>query len=122
VIALVLVPVGLEVAPSTYYAAAARPPSARRLRDEELKAQIRRVHQDNFNVYGVEKVWKQLRREGIACGRDRAGRLMAELELVGAVRERPGGQRLQTKPTAGQLIWWSVISARLHPTVYGSPT
>jgi len=76
----------LEVAPSTYYAAAARPPSARRLRDEELKAQIRRVHQDNFNVYGVEKVWKQLRREGIACGRDRAGRLMAELELVGAVR------------------------------------
>jgi putative transposase len=76
----------LEVAPSTYYAAASRPASARRRRDEELKAEISRIHRDNFDVYGVEKVWKQLKREGIACGRDRADRLMAELELVGAVR------------------------------------
>ena len=56
------------------------------LRDKELKAEITRVHRENLDVYGVEKVWKQLRRESIACGRDRAGRLMAELELVGAVR------------------------------------
>jgi putative transposase len=76
----------LQVAPSTYYAAAARPPSARRQRDEELKAEIGRLHRDNFDVYGVEKVWKQLRRESIACGRDRVARLMAELELMGAVR------------------------------------
>jgi len=76
----------LQVAPSTYYAAVLRPPSARRLRDEELKAEITRVHRDNFDVYGVEKVWKQLRREGIEVGRDRVARLMAELELVGAVR------------------------------------
>jgi putative transposase len=51
-----------------------------------LKAEITRVHRENFDVYGAEKVWKQLRREGIECGRDHAGRLMAELELVGAVR------------------------------------
>ncbi len=76
----------LEVAPSTYYAAVSRPPSARRRRDEELKAEISRVHRDNFNVYGVEKVWKQLRREGVAVGRDRVARLMAELGLVGVVR------------------------------------
>jgi len=76
----------LEVAPSTYYAAVSRPPSARRRRDEELKAEITRVHRDNFNVYGVEKVWKQLLREGVAVGRDRVARLMAELGLVGAVR------------------------------------
>ena len=76
----------LQVAPSTYYAAVARPPSVRRLRDEELKVEIARVHKENFDVYGTEKAWKQLRREGIEVGRDRVGRLMAELELKGAVR------------------------------------
>ena len=48
--------------------------------------EITHVHRDNFNVYGVEKVWKQLRRQGIEVGRDRVARLMGELELVGAVR------------------------------------
>jgi putative transposase len=76
----------LQVAPSTYYAALSRPASARQVRDRELKVEIARVHQDNFDVYGTEKVWKQLRRESIEVGRDRVGRLMAALELVGAVR------------------------------------
>ena len=76
----------LQVAPSTYYAAHSRPPSARRLRDGELKPEITRVHKDNLDVYGVEKVWKQLRREHIECGRDRVARLMAELDLEGVVR------------------------------------
>ena len=61
----------LQVAPATYYAAVARPPSARRLRDEAFKAEITRVHRDNFSVYIIEKVWRQLRREGIEVGRDR---------------------------------------------------
>jgi putative transposase len=76
----------LQIAPSTYYAALSRPPSERQVRDGELKVEIARVHQDNFDVYGTEKVWKQLRRESIEVGRDRVGRLMAELELEGAVR------------------------------------
>ena len=58
----------LEIAPSTYYAAVSRPPSARRLRDEELKPEIARVHRENLDVYGVEKVWKQLRREAVSAG------------------------------------------------------
>ncbi len=76
----------LQIAPSTYYAAVSRPASRRQLRDAELKVEIARVHKENFDVYGTEKVWKQLRRDGIEVGRDRAGRLMAELELRGAVR------------------------------------
>ena len=76
----------LQVAPSTYYAAVSRPLSARQRRDEGLKVEIARVHRENLDVYGVEKVWKQLRREAIEVGRDRVGRLMTELELVGAVR------------------------------------
>jgi putative transposase len=82
----------LEVAPSTYYAAKSRPTSARHLRDEELKVEIARVHDENFGVYGVEKVWRQLNREGICVGRDRVARLMRDLNLEGVVR----GQRKRT--------------------------
>jgi putative transposase len=76
----------LEVAPSTYYAALKRPPSARQVRDRELKPEIERVHRQNFDVYGVEKMWRQLARESVAVGRDRVARLMAELNLFGVVR------------------------------------
>ncbi len=82
----------LEVAPSTYYAATSRPVSARRLRDEQLKVEIARVHEENFGVYGVEKIWRQLNREGVRVGRDRVTRLMRELDLEGAVR----GKRKRT--------------------------
>lgn len=82
----------LEVAPSTYYAATSRPLSARRLRDEELKVEIARVHKDNLGVYGIEKVWRQLHREGVRVGRDRVARLMRELNLEGVVR----GERKRT--------------------------
>ena len=82
----------LEVAPSTYYAAVARPPSPRQRRDAELKAEIERVHADNFGVYGIEKVWRQLHREGIDAGRERVARLMRELGLEGVVR----GKRART--------------------------
>ncbi len=54
----------LQVAPSTYYAAKHRPPSARSVRDGELKELIAVVHQDNYGVYGVRKVHRQLRRDG----------------------------------------------------------
>ena len=76
----------LQVAPSTYYAALSRPASARQLRDAELRTEIGRAHQRNFGVYGVEKMWRQLLREGVEVGRDRVGRLMNELGLAGAVR------------------------------------
>jgi putative transposase len=76
----------LQVAPSTYYAAVSRLPSARQLSDQLLKVEIARVHRDNFGVYGIEKVWQQLNREGNKIGRDRVARLMDELELSGVVR------------------------------------
>jgi len=88
----------LEVAPSTYYAATSRPTSTRRLHDEELKVEIARVHEENFGVYGVEKVWRQLNREDVRVGRDRVARLMHELGLEGVVR----GKRKRTT-VAGEL-------------------
>jgi putative transposase len=82
----VLTEFGLKIAPSTYYAALTRPPSQRAIRDEELKEMIRRIHKENFSVYGAKKVWKQLLRDGVRVGRCRVERLMRDLGLVGAVR------------------------------------
>ena len=76
----------LPIAPSTYYARKQRPPSARAVRDARLKAEIRRVYDDNFGVYGARKVWRQLHREGIPVARCTVERLMGELGLRGAVR------------------------------------
>ena len=76
----------LQFAPSTYYAARKRLPCRRALRDEELKTEITRVHKENFSVYGADKVWRQLRREGIEVGRDRVARLMRSLGLEGVRR------------------------------------
>jgi putative transposase len=76
----------LQVAPSTYYAVVARRPSARQVDDERLKLELARVHRNNFGVYGIEKVWRQLNREGHRVGRDRVARLMDDLELSGVVR------------------------------------
>jgi putative transposase len=85
----------LPIAPSTYYDAKRRPPSARTLRDQELKAEIARVHRDNFGVYGARKVWRQLLREGIRVARCTVERLMGELGLEGA---RRGKTRRTTIP------------------------
>jgi putative transposase len=79
----------LPIAPSSYYDAKRRPPSARALRDEELKVDIRRVHEENFGVYGARKVWRQLHREGVAVARCTVARLMRELGLQGVRRGKP---------------------------------
>lgn len=78
----------LQVAPSSYYAAKVRPPSARTVRDAELSTDITRIHAEHFSVYGVRKAWRVLRREGIPVGRDQVGRLMRTLGLAGATRTR----------------------------------
>lgn len=95
----VLTSADARIAPSTYYAAKRRPPSARAVRDEWLKLQIRRVHRENFEVYGAQKVWRQLGREGIRVARCTVERLMRELGLSGAVR----GRRKARRTTVPQL-------------------
>lgn len=87
----------LGIAPSSYYAVKARQrdPSARALRDRELLAEIRRVHEENYGVYGARKVWWALRREGIEVARCTVERLMRSEGLHGAVR---GKKRRTTLP------------------------
>ncbi len=76
----------LQVAPSSYYAAIGRPASARRRRDETLQVAIRRVWDEHRQVYGADKVWAQLRREGTPVARCTVERLMRQLGLRGVVR------------------------------------
>jgi transposase len=83
----------LAIAPSTYYRhqqqhADPTARSGRAQRDDELRGAIRRVWDANQQVYGPRKVWKQLRRDGIAVARCTVERLMRALGLVGAVRGR----------------------------------
>lgn len=78
----------LEVAPSTFYAARTRPPSARSVSDAALKVVMVAMHAANYGVYGVMKMWHALGRAGHDVGRDRTGRLMRELGLRGATRGR----------------------------------
>jgi transposase InsO family protein len=81
----------LPIAPSTYHAHAARRAdptraSVRARRDEGLRPQIRRVFDENFGVYGVRKVWRQLGREGVRVARCTVARLMRRMGLQGVVR------------------------------------
>ena len=76
----------VRIAPSSYYAALRRPASARQRQDERLKVAIRRVWEEHRRVYGVDKVWAQLRREGLPVARCTVERLMRALGLRGVVR------------------------------------
>jgi putative transposase len=69
------------IAPSTYYAAKSRPPSARAVRDARLKDEITRVWKENYEVYGADKVWLELNRQGTAVARCTVERVMRDLGL-----------------------------------------
>ena len=81
----------LPIAPSTYYdhlAKRAEPSrrSERARQDDALRPEIRRVFEENYRVYGVRKVWRQLRREGFDVARCTVARLMKNLGLKGVIR------------------------------------
>jgi putative transposase len=82
----------LQFAPSTYYAARSRPLSERAMNDVVLKVAIFTVWQANYEVYGVRKMWKAMRRAGADVGRDQVARLMRDLGIAGARR----GKRVRT--------------------------
>jgi putative transposase len=78
----------LQVAPSSYYAAKTRPPSARAVNDATLADIMIRVHRAHFGVYGVRKLWKALRRLNVDAGRDQVGRIMPSIGLQGVTRTK----------------------------------
>jgi len=84
----------LPIAPSTYHSHSARraDPSLlprRATRDAGLMPLIARVFEENFEVYGVRKVWRQLQREGQEVARCTIERLMQSMGLQGVIRGKP---------------------------------
>ncbi|MDH2329028.1 IS3 family transposase [Cereibacter sp. SYSU M97828] len=84
----------LPIAPSTYYSHLAKRAdparqSDRARRDDALRPEILRVFEENYRVYGVRKVWRQLRREGFDVARCSVGRLMKGLGIQGIIRGKP---------------------------------
>src|SRR5579862_1541300 len=83
----------LPIAPSTYFLRKAQQQDAtkrstRARRDDQLRALIRRVWDENEQVYGPRKVWRQLRREGVDVARCTIERLMRAMGLRGTARGR----------------------------------
>ncbi len=85
-----LTELGAKIAPATYYEHRGRQPTAREVRDEELKPKIARIHEANYAVFGARKVWLTLNRErdidAPPVARCTVERLMGELGLAGAIR------------------------------------
>jgi len=84
----------LPIAPSTYFERVAQRQdpmrlSARAQRDEVLKPEVARVFAENFAVYGVRKVWRQMMREGFPVARCTIERLMRDMGLQGVIRGKP---------------------------------
>ena len=87
----------LPIAPSTYYEVVAKRTDVERLSvrarsDMAMKVEIRRVFNENFQVYGVRKVWRQLQREGYCVARCTVARLMRMMGLQGIIR----GKQIKT--------------------------
>ena len=98
-ICAVLTEHGVGIAPSTYYAAKKRAPSARAVRDGELRPLIAEVHAANYDAYGAAKVWDHLNRvKGVRVARCTVERLMAQMGLRGVVR----GAKPRTTTPAGE--------------------
>ncbi|MFI8305086.1 IS3 family transposase [Streptomyces sp. NPDC085927] len=105
---------GLKIATSTHYAAKHRAPSARSVRDTELRRQLGRVHTDDFGVYGTRKVRRQLHHEGIPVACRTISRLMRDFGLQSVRR----GKKIRTtirddgQERAGDLLRRDVTASR----------
>ncbi|WP_201301315.1 IS3 family transposase, partial [Citricoccus sp. K5] len=80
-----------------YRAAKTRPASERRVRDTVLLEELRRIHTENYGVYGYRKMWHAMRRAGWDVGRDQVARLMKAEGLAGV---RRGRKPVTTRPAA----------------------
>ena len=113
-ICAVLNKAGVQVAPSGYYAARSRPPSARAVRDAELVEDIKVAHKANLGVYGARKIHAELGREGVKVARCTVERLMRAEGLRGIPREKTRKTTSVTaaRPSVPRTSWPASSSPR----------
>ncbi len=97
----------LHIAPSTYYHCQQQrhhpdKRSAHAQRDDWLKREIQRVYDENHQVYGVRKVWRQLLREGIRVARCTVARLDVNVNVTIADRIAAARKRLKERQDGNQ--------------------
>ncbi len=107
----------LPIAPPTYFRCHAQREdpthrSARARRDDELRIQIQRVYDANFQVYGPRKVWRELRRGGVDVARCTVERLMRAMGVAGVVRGRAWSRPPSLSPLLIVPAIWSTASFR----------
>ena len=100
----------LPIAPSTYHAHLAKRDNPAKLsdrarRDAALRIEVRRVFDANFRVYGVRKIWRQLRREGFDVARCTVARLMRAMGLAGVIRGKPVRTTVSDRSAPCPLDW-----------------
>ena len=110
----------LHIAPSTYYHCQQQrhhpdKRSARAQRDDWLKKEIQRVYDENHQVYGVRKVWRQLLREGIRVARCTVARLMAVMGLAGVLRGKKVRTTVSRKAVAEAGFTATARACEAHP-------
>ena len=97
----------LEVSRSGYYAFRKRPKSRRRLENEKLLIEIRRVFVENQSLYGSPRIWNQLNnKEQIRCSENRVAKIMRGAELA-AVQKRKF--RITTDSKHNYPVWPNVL-------------
>ena len=96
----------LRVSRSGFYAWTTRPPSARRLADDELAGLITEIHEASRATYGVPRIHAELAERGVRVSRRRIARLMRELGIEGVSRRRRRRTTIpdQTRPAAPDLV------------------
>lgn len=103
---------GTQIAPSTYYAAKTRTPFARSVSDALTTTRIKRVHEDNYSVYGARKVDAELRGQGHHVARGMVQRLMGQAGLRGTSRVKGPRTTVPGGGPAPDRTWSSGTSAR----------
>jgi transposase InsO family protein len=120
----------LPIAPASHYEHLARRADPARLsdrarRDEELRPHIQRVFDANWQVFGVRKIWRQLRREGFDVARCTVARLMKAMDIQGIIRGKPHRTTIpdkklpcpldkvnrQFRAPAPNMLWGETLSA-----------
>lgn len=112
------------VSRSGYYDWCVRGESRRSLRDRELLAHIRRVHEASRQAYGAHKTWRELNAQGVACGRHRVARLrrQAGIEARRKRRFRVIVEHHHTVPAAPNLIRRQFLTATANRVWVGDMT
>lgn len=78
----------LDIKRSSYYAWLKRPPSERKVNDEKLVLEIKRVHKESYGTYGARRIKAQLKYNGIECGKNKISKLMKENNISSKITRK----------------------------------